>query len=82
MVRDDLHQWDVKSEKLSGWADAQTQTEAPEEPAGLEPTQTPQNRSPSPTDRELDFLQWTKLSFEDEPESWQKVSPRSPAGDR
>lgn len=81
MVRDDLHQSDVKSDKPSGWADAQTQTEAPEEPAGPGPTQTPQSHSASPADRELDFLQWTKLSFEDEPESWQKVSRGSPAGD-
>lgn len=74
MVKDDLHKVDVKSKKPSGTADAQTQTEAPEEPAGPEQTQTPE--SSSRAERELDFLQWKKLCFEDEPETWQKVSTR------
>lgn len=72
MLKDDLRKTDVKRKKPSGTADAQTQTEAPEEPAGPEPTQTPESCNGAET--ELRFLQWKKLCFEDEPEAWQKVS--------
>lgn len=71
MVRDNLHKTDVRSKKPVSWADAQTQTEAPEEPAGPQQTLTSDS-----DEKELEFLQWNKLSFEEEPETWQEVSGR------
>lgn len=78
MVRDNLHKTEVKNKKPSGSADAQTQTEAPEEPVEPEQTQTPESHNRA--ERELDFLQWKKHCFEEEPESWPKVSTRSVGG--
>lgn len=74
MVRDNLHKTDVSSKKPVSWADAQTQTEAPEEPAGPQQTLTLERRNSA--EKELEFLQWNKLSFEEEPETWQEVSGR------
>lgn len=70
MVRGDLRKTDVKSEKARGRVDAQTQTEAPEEPAASQRAQSPESRA----EGELDLLQWRKLRFEDELESWPSVS--------
>lgn len=75
MVRDNLHKLDVKLKKPSGWADAQTQTEAPEDLVG--PEQTLTSAGCGDADSELEFLQWNKLSFEEEPEAWQQVSSGS-----
>lgn len=72
MVRDNLHKTDVRSKKPVTWADAQTQTEAPEEPAGPQQTLTSESRNSA--EKELEFLQWNKLSFEEEPETWPEVS--------
>lgn len=72
MVRDNLHKTDVRSKKPVSWADAQTQTEAPEEPAGPQQTLTSERRNSA--EKELEFLQWNKLSFEEEPETWPEVS--------
>lgn len=75
MVRDDLHKVDVKRKKPSGWADAQTQTEALEDLVGREQTLT--SAGCDNVDGEFEFLQWNKLSFEEEPEAWQEVSSGS-----
>lgn len=74
MVKDELHKTDVKSKKASGSADAQTQTEGPEELAGPGRTQTPESHNGA--EKELDFLQWKKLCLEEQAESWQNVSAR------
>lgn len=71
MVRDNLHKTDLRSKKPISWADAQTQTEALEEPAAPQHTLTSES-----AEKELEFLQWSKLSFEEEPETWQEVSGR------
>lgn len=73
MVRDELHQTDVTCKKPTQ-ADAQTQTDPPEEPAGPERALTSEGRRL--LEGELDFLQWNKLSFEEEPETWPEVSAR------
>lgn len=74
MVRDNLHKTGVKSKKPVSWADAQTQTELPEEPAGPQQTLTSERRNSA--EKDLEFLQWNKLSFEEEAETWQEVSAR------
>ncbi|TWW58859.1 suppressor of cytokine signaling 1-like [Takifugu flavidus] len=70
MVRDNLHKTGVKSKKPVSWADAQTQTELPEEPAGPQQTLTSERRNSA--EKELEFLQWNKLSFEEEAETWEE----------
>lgn len=72
MVRDNVQKTEARSKKPVSWADAQTQTEAPEEPAGPQQTLTSERRNSA--EKELEFLQWNKLSFEEEPETWQEVS--------
>lgn len=74
MVRDNLQNTDVSSKKPVSRADAQTQTEAPEEPAAPQQTLPLERRNSA--EKELKFLLWSKLSFEEEPETWQEVSRR------
>lgn len=73
MVRDELRQTDVMCKKPTQ-ADAQTQTDPPEEHAGPERALTSEGLRLS--QGELEFLQWNKLSFEEEPETWPEVSTR------
>ncbi|XP_028273971.1 suppressor of cytokine signaling 1b [Parambassis ranga] len=73
MVRDNLIRKAVQSQKQNQAAETQSQSQASEEPAGPEPSQSPdrvKTESPEPTEKQLDFLLWSKLSCEGEAEFW------------
>ncbi|XP_044047526.1 suppressor of cytokine signaling 1b [Siniperca chuatsi] len=73
MVRENLDKTVVQSQKQNRAAETQSQSHSPEELAGSERAQSPERVNPESqelTDRQLDLLHWSKLSLEEEPETW------------
>lgn len=73
MVRDNLNKTVVQSQRQSRTAETQSQSQSSEEPARHEQAQSQKRVNPEsqePTERQLDLLHWSKLNFEEEPETW------------
>lgn len=77
MVRDNLEKKLAQSRQENITAEAQSQSEAAEDPGGHE--QSPEKAkegSQEPTERQLDILHWSKLNLREEAETWRQVSIR------